>query len=145
MKKVLMILGILIVVGAVVALVVAKRDSTQPTVSPTTQTTTPTPEPSPETETTPADETVSETNRVEIQNMAFSPSKIIVKKGTTVTWTNKDSVQHTVTPDDESADFEGSEMLAQGETYSVTFNTTGTFSYHCQPHPDMKATVVVVD
>ena len=60
--------------------------------------------------------------------------------GTTVTWTNSDSTQHTVTADDGSFD---SGVLAQGQTFSHTFDTAGTIAYHCTIHPNMQATVTV--
>jgi plastocyanin len=89
--------------------------------------------------------TASQSTSVTIQNFAYSPSKIQVKKGTKVTWTNQDSVKHDVAPDTESANFVGSELLAKGESYSFTFNTVGTYSYYCSPHPYMKATVEVIE
>jgi amicyanin len=85
------------------------------------------------------------TNKVEMKNTAFNPSKITIKKGTTVTWTNQDSDRHDVTPDNESDAFQGSELLSKGESYSFTFNTVGTYSYHCTPHPFMRGTVEVVE
>lgn len=88
---------------------------------------------------------VTETDKVAIQNFAFSPAKIRVKKGTTVTWTNQDSARHDITPDQPSDAFKASELLAQGESYSFTFNTVGTYSYYCSPHPYMKASVEVVE
>ncbi len=81
---------------------------------------------------------------VNIDNMQFSPGTITVKRGTTVTWTNNDSLTHTVTPDSETDEFRGS-SLSPGETYAVTFNTTGTYNYHCQPHPHMTGTVTVIE
>jgi amicyanin len=85
------------------------------------------------------------TDKVDIKDFAYSPSTITVKKGTTVTWTNQDSTKHNVAPDTETGDFKASELLAKGQTYSVTFNTVGTFSYHCTPHPYMKAQVIVTE
>lgn len=82
----------------------------------------------------------AETNEVAIEDFAFSPATIKVKKGTTVTWTNNDSVEHTVTGDNGGPD---SELIAQGDTYSYTFNETGTFDYHCKPHPSMVGKVIV--
>jgi amicyanin len=82
-----------------------------------------------------------ETNSVTIENFAFNPATITVKKGTTVTWTNKDSAAHTVTTDSGSGPT--SQLLNQGDSYTFTFNTAGTFNYHCQPHPNMKGTVIV--
>jgi amicyanin len=82
---------------------------------------------------------------VTIQDFAFAPASITVKKGSTVTWTNQDSVDHSVVPDSATSDFKSSDMLSKGDTYKVTFNTTGTFSYHCGPHPNMKGTVTVTE
>ena len=76
-----------------------------------------------------------------IQNFAFSPSTINIKAGDTVVWTNQDSVQHTVTSDSGSELNSG--FLSKGQPYSHTFNTPGTYNYHCTPHPNMKAKVIV--
>jgi amicyanin len=84
-------------------------------------------------------------NAVNISNFAFTPVTLKVKKGTIVTWTNQDSVKHTVTPDKADEDFKGSELLDKGGTYSVTFNDVGTYTYHCQPHPYMKGTIEVTE
>ena len=84
-------------------------------------------------------------DKVRIQDFAFTPETITVKKGTAVTWTNQDTTKHTVSPNQETADFKASGLLAQGQTYTVTFTTAGTFPYHCAPHPDMKGTVIVTD
>ena len=80
---------------------------------------------------------------VEIKDSAYSPVTIKIKAGTTVTWTNKDSMEHDVVADEESSDAPMSELLAQGESYSFTFNKAGTYTYHCTPHPFMKGTVIV--
>ena len=84
-------------------------------------------------------------NSVEISNFAFSPASITVKKGTTVTWTNKDSVRHDVIADDPSDAAPNGPLLDQGKTYSFTFTKVGTYSYHCTPHPYMKGTVAVTE
>lgn len=80
---------------------------------------------------------------VTIQNFTYNPTPLVVKKGTTVRWTNNDSMDHTVTRDGAKGPFSG--LLDQGESYSYTFNTVGTFPYHCMPHPDMKGTVQVIN
>lgn len=85
------------------------------------------------------------TNTVEIKNFAFSPSTITVKVGTKVTWTNKDSIEHTVTADVSSSDAPSSDQLGQGQSYSFTFNKAGTYAYHCSVHPDMTAKVIVTE
>jgi plastocyanin len=78
-----------------------------------------------------------------IQNFNFQPATISIKKGTTVTWTNQDSAAHTVTSDKSSAAILNSPSLAQGEEFSFTFNDVGTFTYYCEPHPNMRGSIVV--
>jgi plastocyanin len=75
-----------------------------------------------------------------IADFAFDPATLEVSVGTTVTWTNNDSAAHTVTADDGSFQ---SGRLEQGESFSYTFDTPGTFSYHCEYHANMTATVTV--
>lgn len=77
---------------------------------------------------------------VSIANFAFSPASVTVKVGQTVTWTNNDSVAHTVTSDDGSFD---SGQLSPGATFKHTFDKAGQYSYHCSVHPDMTGSVTV--
>jgi plastocyanin len=79
-------------------------------------------------------------NEVWIQGMAFTPSLITVTAGTTITWTNKDAIAHTVTSDTDLFD---SGSIANTGNFSFTFTSAGTFKYHCTPHPTMVATIVV--
>ena len=78
---------------------------------------------------------------VKIQNFAFVPDTMIVKTGTTITWTNVDAAPHTVT--DLTGAF-GSTNLATNATFKFAFTTPGTFTYHCTVHPMMKNAVVIV-
>jgi len=82
----------------------------------------------------------STVNGVTIQNFAFNPSSLTVKAGTTVTWTNKDSTNHPVASD---TGVFNSGTLNNGESYSFTFNQTGTYPYHCTTHTSMKGTIIV--
>ena len=75
-----------------------------------------------------------------IQDFSFAPATLSVAVGTTVTWTNQGPSSHTVTADDGSFD---SGTVHSGSTFSQTFATAGTFSYHCNIHPDMMASVTV--
>ncbi|MEO5498990.1 MAG: plastocyanin/azurin family copper-binding protein [Candidatus Saccharimonadales bacterium] len=84
-------------------------------------------------------------NQITYKGFDVVQKNITVKKGTTVTWTNDDSAKHDVTPDEETEEFKTSELFGKGETYSVTFNTVGKFSYYCSPHPYMKGTVTVTE
>jgi plastocyanin len=78
---------------------------------------------------------------VTISGFAFAPASVTVKVGDTVTWTNKDSVPHTVTAADGSFN---SGSLAQGATFSFTFQKAGTFTYRCTVHPTMAPATVIV-
>ena len=86
-----------------------------------------------------------ETNAVTYKDFAVVQKTIKVKKGTTVTWTNQDDANHDVTPDTETADFKATELFGKGESKKITFNTVGTYPYHCSPHPYMKGVVEVVE
>lgn len=85
-------------------------------------------------------------NEVFIQDFSFSPKKLTIAKGTTLKWTNKDNAHHDVKPDsDYGSAFAASKLMAMGESYSFTFNTPGTYNYHCTPHPYMKAIIEVTE
>lgn len=75
-----------------------------------------------------------------VQDFEFVPASLTVTAGTTVTWTNQGPSQHTVTADDGSFD---SGPVAVGGTFSQTFGTAGTFTYHCNIHQSMTGTVIV--
>lgn len=77
---------------------------------------------------------------VDIVDFTFSPQVLEVPVGTTVTWTNSDTSQHTATANDGTFD---SGVLAQGDSFSFTFETAGTFDYFCEVHPNMTAQIVV--
>ena len=77
---------------------------------------------------------------VEIANFAFAPANLTIKTGTMVTWTNGDAVAHTVTATDGAF---GSGQLGAGTTFSHTFASAGTFTYHCTIHSSMMATITV--
>ncbi|GAC1379524.1 MAG: hypothetical protein NVSMB45_01740 [Ginsengibacter sp.] len=77
---------------------------------------------------------------VSISGMTFTSSSITVKVGTTVTWTNTDNMQHTVTADDGSWT---SGNLNYGDKFAYTFAYAGTANYHCKYHPGMKGSVTV--
>jgi plastocyanin len=79
-------------------------------------------------------------NTVNIVNMSFSPSGLTVSVGTTVTWTNSDAMDHTVTSDNGLFD---SGDISDHKTYSRMFSTAGTFPYHCTIHPGMTGTITV--
>ena len=77
---------------------------------------------------------------IEIRNFAFGPKDMTVPVGTTVTWTNMDTVAHTATSDDGVFN---SGNLNPGQGFSYQFEKAGTFDYSCSYHPGMKGTVIV--
>ncbi len=79
--------------------------------------------------------------QVNIFNYKFDPETLTVPVGTTVTWTNKDEIPHTVASTDKS--FKDSPGLDTGDSYSYKFTQAGTYSYYCTLHPFMKGKVVV--
>ncbi len=79
-------------------------------------------------------------NNVNIGDNFFDPNSLTVTSGTTVTWTNRGSVSHTVTSDQGTFD---SGNLGQGGTFSFTFKDKGTFGYHCNFHSGMTAKIIV--
>ena len=83
------------------------------------------------------------TSSVSIQNFAFNPSDITVSVGTMVTWTNNDTVAHTVTSLSGAPVAFDSSTVTPGGTYSYTFTTPGTYPYYCKIHPFMLGNVTV--
>ena len=77
---------------------------------------------------------------VKIDNYSFSPSDIIVKAGTTVTWVNHDDVPHTVKSDEGAFK---SKAMDTDDKLSFTFDKPGVYEYYCSVHPRMMGKVVV--
>ena len=77
---------------------------------------------------------------VKIDNFSFGPTTLTVAAGTTVTWTNRDDIPHTVVSDDKVFK---SKVLDTDEKFSFTFTKPGTYGYFCSIHPKMTGKVVV--
>jgi LPXTG-motif cell wall-anchored protein len=92
------------------------------------------------TETKPAALHSAAATTVTIKSFAFHPTAVTVHPGDTVTWTNQDSTGHSATANDSSFN---TGILKKGSSGSFRFTKAGTFGYHCTPHPNMKAQVVV--
>lgn len=103
----------------------------------------PTPAPEPMTVVVPPPPDLTASVAIVSSSAGYSPATLTVKKGTTVTWTNNDTVRHNVMSD--SGNVLSSPYLSKGESWSYTFNTPGTYPYHCTPHPWMKAKVIVTE
>lgn len=86
------------------------------------------------------DQPSSATVDVKIDNFSFGPQTLTVSVGTTVTWTNRDDIPHTV------VSTEGvfkSKVRDTDEKFSYTFAKAGTYPYFCSIHPKMTGQVVV--
>jgi len=77
---------------------------------------------------------------IDIDNFKFGVVTREVVAGTTVTWTNRDDVPHTVVS---TTKVFKSPPLDTGEAFSYTFKDAGTFEYYCSLHPRMTGKIVV--
>lgn len=86
-----------------------------------------------------------------IQNYSYAPPAVIIAVGTKVTWTNKGPDSHSVTSDSTGFDSgaldapmgNGYGGMTTGGLFQVTFNTPGTYTYHCMFHAQMHGTITV--
>jgi plastocyanin len=74
-------------------------------------------------------------------DQSFVPKFISIPIQSIVTWTNEDSIQHTVTFDEEGLFDSGA--LSPGDTIDNAFDTPGEYGYHCAIHPFMTGRVIV--
>lgn len=91
-------------------------------------------------EPTPSAAAEGEMTTIDIVDFRFTNDRVEVPVGTTIEWTNRGQVVHTVTSDDGVFN---SGNVQPGETWRYTFDEAGEFPYHCIPHPFMTGTVVV--
>jgi plastocyanin len=95
---------------------------------------------------------------INLSSLMFYPSTTTVQVGTTVTWRNDEPITHTVT----SGRYEGvdettglrseqypngtfnAKLSGKGKTFSFTFTKPGSYTYYCDIHQGMNATIVVV-
>ena len=81
----------------------------------------------------------------EEEDRCYIPSKIVINKGEQVTWVNEDSAFHSVTSGfyDAPTDLFDSGYMDPFESYTLTFDETGTYDYFCTLHPWMEGQVIV--
>jgi len=79
---------------------------------------------------------------MKIDNFSFGPAALTVSVGSTVTWTNRDDIPHTVVSSDDPKAFK-SKVLDTDEKFSFTFTKAGAYAYFCSIHPKMTGKVVV--
>jgi plastocyanin len=79
-------------------------------------------------------------NTIMMAGSVFSPSTLTIAKGTTITWNNNSSVTHTSTSNTSVWD---TGDIAPGTSKTTTFNTSGSFPFHCKYHSMMTGTITV--
>jgi len=81
----------------------------------------------------------------EENDRCYIPSLVVIEKGKQVTWVNEDSAFHSITSGyyDAPTDLFDSGHLDPFESYTLTFDETGTYDYFCTLHPWMKGQVIV--
>jgi len=87
-----------------------------------------------------ADSGTPPSREIAIPGKVYEPAHASILAGTTVTWRNGDSSNHTVTADGDAFD---SGYVPQGGTFSFTFDRQGHYAYHCAIHRFMKGVVDV--
>ena len=80
------------------------------------------------------------TVKAAMEDFVFLPARLEISAGTTIVWTNRGQVTHTVTAEDGSFD---SGNIDPGKQRGLTFTRAGTFPFHCTPHPFMRGVIVV--
>jgi plastocyanin len=95
---------------------------------------------------------------INLSSLMFNPSTTTVKVGETVTWRNDEPITHTVTSGkymgiDKTTGLRTSQKAdgmfnakldGKGKTFSFTFTKPGTYTYYCDIHQGMNATITVV-
>ena len=95
---------------------------------------------------------------INLSSLMFNPSTITVKVGEKVTWRNDEPIGHTVTSGrylgiDKTTGLRSSQrpdgmfnakLGGKGKTFSFTFTKPGTYTYYCDIHQGMNATITVV-
>lgn len=89
-----------------------------------------------------------EAMQVSITSEGFNPSTALIKPGTTVRWTNLDQQPHWVASNphpehDGLPGLDAGEPIGPDNTYTYTFNETGTFGYHDHLNPELNGTIIV--
>ncbi len=87
-----------------------------------------------------AGESITQSHTVQIRNLRFDPSELVVAPGDTVVWVNKDLIPHTITADDRSWD---SERLNQNGRWEFVVHEGMRGTYFCLYHPSMTGQLVI--
>lgn len=87
--------------------------------------------------------------QIKMSEIKFNPQNLKISKGTRVTWVNDDGVEHYVNTDSHPAHTyylpQNSKSLAKGESFSVSFEESGIYPYHCSAHADTMSGNILVE
>jgi plastocyanin len=78
---------------------------------------------------------------VVIDNLDFSPAAVTIHVGDTVTWINRDIVEHTATA--RSGEFDVVTPLGKAAHWRWRASKLGEFAYLCRLHPNMTGVIRV--
>lgn len=150
MSKNMIIVAVIVVVVLVGGALLLSQNqkapqTSQPTPTTTTETATPT-QAEEKKEATGAtkkeDTSMTKGSTIEVKNFAYVPATLTVKAGEKITYTNRDVAGHSVTSDDGKSFDTGVVGKDQSATLTAP-SKPGTYGFHCTPHPNIKATLVV--
>ena len=84
-------------------------------------------------------------NWIAIKDASFIPENLEIKRGESVTWLNQDKIQHVISADQEEAKVPRflSSNLNKGDSFTFTFDSLGTYKYHCNINPNIKGKIIV--
>lgn len=86
---------------------------------------------------------------VRLAQIAFEPKNLRIKQGTKVVWINDDDVEHYVNTDSHPSHTyfltQNSEVLKNGDSYSLTFEKRGVYPYHCSAHANSMVGTIIVE
>ena len=81
--------------------------------------------------------------RVDMEDIEFRPPEVVVRRGGTITWTNRDALAHTVTKESGPGPGFDSGTVRGGGTYRRAFTARGVIRYLCTIHPNQRGTITV--
>lgn len=82
-------------------------------------------------------------HKINIRATQFDPNTLTSLPGIKITWTNVDTIVHSVVSDDGTSFNSGN--ISAGGTYTFTTSALGTIDYHCGIHPTVKGIIYVVN
>jgi len=80
---------------------------------------------------------------VKMKSLSYDPKTIEINQGESVTWKNTAYTDHSATSNEANPLFDTG-LIAPGKERSVTFKTSGEFSYHCSIHGKTMGGLVIV-